>query len=321
MEDHGVIDIYTINDKTYMDLNPAIWIEISDHEIQNKFSQNIPSSLEIHRVLTYNVAIFLKFDKMETINFNKKDWKIKVIEFETIHLSQLCLVFKNEWSRIPKFINFYKRVHGIERFLLYDNNSSEKIPDELLLREDVIYIPWNIPYKTIIKNKKTLGEDYTGPDEIITGQNSAYSHALKKFSNSTWTLFLDTDEFVVRRSGNPSLKTILETTPSSTDTLILRGFWAGCNKFQKHEIYENLRKISRRSNRFCMNKLILRTNRHVFTDCIHRAYPTTGTATMLGFDKGIYFFHLYIVSEKRSQCICNTYCNHHDRSLMDSFLY
>lgn len=321
MEDDDVIDIYTINDKTYMDLNPAIWIEISDHEIQEKFSPNIPSSLEIHRSLTYNVAIFLKFDKLETIHFNKKERKGKVVEVGPPLLIQLCLVFKNEWSKIPNFINFYKRVHGIERFLLYDNNSNEQIPNDILLREDVMYIPWNIPYKHTIKDKKSLGEDYTGPNEIITGQNSAYSHALKKFPNATWTLFLDTDEFIVRRSGNPSLKDILSSSFSSSDTLILRGFWAGCNKFHKNEIYENLRKISRRGNKFCMNKLILRTCHHVFTDCIHRAYPTTGATTVLAFEKGVYFFHLYIVSEKRTHCNCNIYCSYKDRSLIESFLY
>ena len=319
-----VLDIYTIGDITYMDLNPAIWIEILNHEIASKFSEiptNIPNNLEIYRTTSYNVAIFVQFSKMEEVNFNKKVYKPKVEEFGQPVLSQLCLVFKNEFNRIPNFIKFYKRVHNVDRFLLYDNNSDEKPSTEILEDPSVIYIPWHIPYKHLLKDKTKLGEDYTGPDEIIIAQNSAYSHALKKYHNATWTIFLDTDEFLVRRSGNPSLKTILQTTLETTNTLIIRGFWAGCNKFRKNEIYENLRRISKRGTQFCMNKLILRTSQHMFTDCIHRAYPTTGSTTMLGFDKGIYFFHLYTLSEKRKGCDCRQYCNHNDRSLIESFLY
>ena len=316
-----IIDIYTINDITYVDLNPAIWIEFQDHEITSKFSPLPPTNLKVYRTTTYNVAIYLTFNELEEVNFNKKVYKSKVHKSGPPLLSQLCLVFKNEWSRIPNFINFYKRVHGIDRFLLYDNNSDGEPPSEIINRVDVVYIPWFIPYRHKLLNKANLDPIYDGPEDIICGQNSAYSHALKKFGEAKWTLFLDTDEFVVRRSGNPSIKTILESTQEDTDTLIIRGFWAGCNKFPKNEIYENLRRISKRGRNFCMNKLFLRTNKHQFTDCIHRAYPTPGKTTMLGFDKGVYFFHLYTISEKRSSCECRTYCCHSDRSLMESFLY
>lgn len=322
MEPLDVLDVYTVNDKIFMDLNPAIWIEFTNHEITGKFSETIPNNLEVYRTTTYNVAIYLKFDNQEEVNFNKKVYKSKVAESGPAVFTQLCVVFKNEWNRIPNFINFYKRVHNIDRFLLYDNNSEEPPSTEITDRNDVIYIPWTLPYKHQLTDKKKLAEDYTGPDEIIVAQNSAYSHALKKFHNASWTLFLDTDEFVVRRAFNPSLKTILELTNPSTDTLILRGYWAGCNKFAKNEIYQNLRKISRRSNKFCMNKLILRTSQHTFTDCIHRAYPTQGSSIMLAFEKGIYFFHLQSLSEKRNQaCDCKTYCCQQDRSLIESCNY
>lgn len=320
METIDVIDIYTICEKTYVDLNPAEFIELTNHEITDKFFPEAPSNLEVYRTTTYNVAIFLKFDKVDSVNFNKKTHKSKVVESGPALTSQLCLVFKNEWSRIQNYINFYKRVHGVNRFLLYDNNSTEPPLTEIVERDDVIYIPWLIPYKHTLKGKTRLAADYTGPDEIITGQNSAYSHALKKYSDATWTVLLDTDEFVVRRSYGPSLNSILEQTNPSTDTLILRGFWAGCNKFNKNEIYLNLRKISRRGVNFCMNKLILRTSQHVFTDCIHRAYPTQGNSVMLGYDKGIYFFHLRTLSEKRQErCDCTMYCRQSDRSLIESW--
>ena len=320
MEPIDIIDIYTIGSKVYADLNPAIWIEFTDSEIAAKFSPLPPPALEVHRTTTYNVAIFLKFDKVDSVNFNKKEHKPKQHNPGPSLNSQLCLVFKNEWSRISKFINYYKRVHKVDRFLLYDNNSTEQPDPEIINRPDVIYIPWRIPYKHTITDKEKLSQDYTGPDEIITAQNSAYSHALKKFPEAKWTAFLDTDEFLVRRAYGPSLQQILESTQESTDTLILRGFWAGCNKFSRAEIYENLHRINRRSQNFCMNKLILRTSQHLFTDCIHRAYPTSGSATMLAFDKGIYFFHIRSLSEKRpGPCDCQTFCRHIDRSFIESW--
>jgi len=319
-----VLDVYNVSDITYMDLNPANFIELTNHEIESKFTPNPPNNLEIHRTTTYNVAIFIKFSKVDNlkgVNFNEKVYFPKDEESLGPVNSQLCILFKNEWNRIPNFIKFYKRVHNVDRFLLYDNNSDEKPSTEILEDPSVIYIPWSVPYKHLLTDKSNLSPDYTGPDEIIIAQNSAYSHALKKYHTATWTIFLDTDEFVVRRSGNPSLKSILESTLPSTDTLIIRGFWAGCNKFQKNEVYENLRRISKRSTKFCMNKLILRTRQHMFTDCIHRAYKTEGSTTMLGFDKGIYFFHLYTLSEKRKGCDCRQYCNTNDRSLIESYFY
>jgi hypothetical protein len=320
METIDVIDIYTIGDKTYVDLNPAEFIELKNHEIADKFFPEPPSNLEVYRTTTYNVAIFLKFDKLESVNFNKKTHKSKVVESGPALTSQLCLVFKNEWSRIQNYLNFYKRVHGINRFLLYDNNSTEEPLTDLIERDDVIYIPWRIPYKYTLKDKANLHEDYTGPDEIIVGQNSAYSHALKRYGDATWTAFLDTDEFVVRRSYGPSINSILEQTNPSTDTLILRGFWAGCNNFNRDEIYKNLRRISRRGVNFCMNKLILRTSQHVFTDCVHRAYPTNGSSVLLAYEKGIYFFHLRMLSEKRRErCKCDLYCGQKDQSFIESW--
>lgn len=315
-----ILDIYNVDDITYIDLNPAVWIEFTDHEITSKFNPIPPNNIEICRTTTYNVAIYIKLAKLEEVNFNEKVYNPKETKTTSV-LSQLVLVFKNEWSRIPNFINFYKRVHNIDRFILYDNNSDEKPSTEILEDPAVIYIPWSCPYKYTLTDKTKLSLDYTGPDEIIVGQNSAYSHALKKYHTAEWTILLDTDELVVRRSGNPSLKTILESTQLDTNTLIIRGFWAGCNKFSKNEIFANLRKISKRGTQFCMNKLILRTSQHKFTDCIHRAYPTNGFTTMLGFDKGIYFFHLYILSEKRKTCNCKLYCCQNDRSLIESMLH
>lgn len=321
MEPIDIIDIYAIDNKVYADLNPAIWIELTDNEIAAKFSQQ-PPNLEIHRTTTYNVAIYLKFDPVDSVIFNNKNYTPKIVNPGPPLLSQLCLVFKNEWSRISKFINYYKRVHKVDRFLLYDNNSSEEPAPEITSRPDVVLVPWRVPYKHTLKDKSLLSPDYTGPDEIIVAQNSAYSHALKRFPEAQWTAFLDTDEFLVRRSYGPSLQQILDSTPQSTDTLILRGFWAGCNKFSRAEIYNNLHKINRRSQNFCMNKLILRTSQHLFTDCIHRAYPTNGNSSMLGFDKGIYFFHIRSLSEKRpGPCDCTTFCRHVDRSFIESWYH
>jgi len=132
-------------------------------------------------------------------------------------------------------------------------------------------------------------------------------------------MLMDTDEFLVRRNGTPSLKKILTPLDNNIHTIIMTGFWAGCNKIGRKEIFtlQNLKKIKKRSNKNCMNKLIVRAKQHVFTNCIHNPYPTGGKIAKLS--STIYFFHLYTASAKNRPCDCAIYCNVADRSFQESW--
>jgi len=315
-----ILDIYRQGTDVYADLNPTVFIEKSDDEIR-KFL-NLAVEFQIHKTKEFNVAIYISFtlrSDIDTITISQKVYTIKQpLNLPQIN-SQICLMFKNEWIRVPKVLDFYKRTHGIQRFILYDNDEISAAPPEILARSDVIYNHWSLQYKYTLKDRTAFDPNYTGPDTIIVAQNAAYSHCLKRYNQATWTAFIDTDEFIVRRRDGISLNSILESTNSEVSTLIIKGYWSGCNGFPQQSIYENLRKFGKRSKKFCMNKLILRTTAHKFTNCIHTAYPTAGKAIMLAFEKGIYFFHLYTASQKTRVCKCSEFCAIPDKSLIESF--
>lgn len=319
-----VLDVYQNNNIVYIDLNPANWIELPDTEILKTAKLDSSIHVQIRRTIEYNVAIFLELEFTEpqnSITFADKTYEVKQPPPLTPVDLQLCLVFKNEWYAIPSVLNYYRRAHGVQRFILYDNQSDTPPPAELMAQPDVVYESWSIPYKHTIKDKKNLSSTYEGPETIIVGQNSAYSHCLKRYHQATWTMLFDTDEFVVRRKGAESLKSLVQRIPPTIDTILVKGYWAGCNSVQKAEIYNSLRKFARRSQKFCMNKLILRTAVHVFTNCIHNPYPTRGQVTMLPPDHGFYFFHLYTASSKNRACDCKIYCQVPDRSLQESLTH
>jgi len=315
-----ILDIYRQGSIVYADLNSAYFIEKSDDEIREIL--NFGVEFEIHKTKEFNVAIYISFPlshDITTITIQTTVYTIKLpLNLASVN-SQICLLFKNEWNRVPKVLDFYKRTHGIQRFILYDNSEISEPPPEILARSDVIYNHWSLQYKYTLKDRAAFDPQYTGPDTIIVAQNAAYSHCLKRYNQATWTIFIDNDEFIVRRRDGKSLNSILEETNSEVNTLIIKGYWSGCNGFTQQSIYENLRKFGKRSKNFCMNKLILRTSAHKFTNCIHTAYPTAGKSIMLAFEKGIYFFHLYTASQKSRACKCSEFCAIPDKSLIESF--
>jgi len=315
-----ILDVYRSNKIVYIDLNPANFIENSDEEIYAKLKL-VPEPLaqKLFKSVNYNIAIYLEVtipDEICSITINETIYPIKEALTLVPVTAQLCLVFKDEWHNIPTVINYYSRVHKVERFILYDNNSEKPPPKEILEDPKIHYIPWTIPYTHTLTNPPE-----TGPDWVIIGQNSAYSHCLKRFNQATWTILMDTDEFLVRRRDALALKTVLESKAPNVNTLIVKGFWAGCNKFTQKEIYNNLNKLSRRGSKFCMNKLILRTSKHKYTDCIHSAYITDGRAETLSVQDGVYFFHLYTASAKTRKCECRIYCQIPDKSFAESWIH
>jgi len=315
-----ILDIYRQGDIVYADLNSAYFIEKSDDEIRKIL--NFGVEFEIHKTKEFNVAIYISFPlnhTITTITIQNTTHTIKPPLNSAPVNSQICLLFKNEWNRVPKVLDFYKRTHGIQRFILYDNGEISEPPPEILARSDVIYNHWSQQYKYTLKNRAAFDPQYTGPDTIIVAQNAAYSHCLKRYNQATWTIFIDNDEFIVRRRDGKPLNSILESINSEVNTLIIKGYWAGCNGFHQQSIYENLGKFGKRSKKFCMNKLILRTSAHKFTNCIQSAYPKAGKSMLLAFGKGIYFFQLYTASQKSRACKCSEFCAFPDKSLIESF--
>lgn len=99
-----------------------------------------------------------------------------------------CAIIKNEASYLKEWLDFHKLM-GIEKFLLYDNGSTDHTKEILLPYIEtgfVEIIPW--------------GNFLHGANH----QHLAYAHSCIHMANKTeWLAFLDADEFLFSPQGSP----------------------------------------------------------------------------------------------------------------------
>jgi hypothetical protein len=131
--------------------------------------------------------------------FRKKPPYTKRIEIEPPqpaedrHGVAIVTHLKNEESYIAEWILFHRAV-GIRHFFVYDNGSTDKTLDilsGLLPPTDLTVIPWVFGLKDV------------STDHLLNSQVVAFAHAIRNFgSNYRWMAFIDTDEFLLPKSGN-----------------------------------------------------------------------------------------------------------------------
>lgn len=99
----------------------------------------------------------------------------------------ICVIFKDEAPYLPEWIEFHRLV-GVERFLLYDNASSDGGREVLE--------PWMGPGVVSVADCSIpLG---------VGGQSWAYTDALGRARGYTrWLAFIDLDEFLYSPTGRP----------------------------------------------------------------------------------------------------------------------
>ena len=210
---------------------------------------------------------------------------------------------KDEYYNIPNFIDYYKSKHEIDRFIIFDNNSTNlleklKFKEYIKNRSDIVYIEFNMPYIYIhnFVNTTCLANYF------IIAQNTCYSIAIKKY-NAIWSMLFDLDEYIIYK--NKSLKKILFELDDSIESVQINGYWSGCNGMNKYNF--NPSYVNKRSNIKCMPKNILKNKYNDFTQDIHWVqYPIKKYE--LNIDN-IYFFHFKILSIKNRHCECFTDCS------------
>ena len=102
----------------------------------------------------------------------------------------VCAILKDEAPYLVEWLEFHK-IAGVERFYLYDNNSTDNPLDVVR------------PY---IQSKEVVWHEWP----LRPGQVQAYDHCLKTYRHeSEWMAFIDLDEFLVPTEQD-DLKDVLE---------------------------------------------------------------------------------------------------------------
>jgi hypothetical protein len=100
------------------------------------------------------------------------------------HYLAVCAIYRDEASYLEEWVEFH-RVVGVERFFLYDNNSTDDHREVLA------------PYV-----ERGEVEIHTWPDGM--GQRSAYDDCIARHgADARWIAFIDLDEFLFSPTGRP----------------------------------------------------------------------------------------------------------------------
>ena len=309
----GILDCYRSGQFTYIDLAPQKWIEKSDDELKSYLSirdlRGNPVNFSIHRSVNFYVAIFLKIEKFldDNLVINKKEVRVT----DSVSASpkiQLGIVFRENPSDVIECINFYKKTHGINRFVVYNfsTEDTESYWKEIQDLSGVSYYEWLKSRVTFTTKKAFLKYDPKGL--VRFDKNSAYSHCLKKYRDAEWTLFVDSDELLINPTSKIGwLERYLDRLPSSVNTIKVRGYLGGKEAFD----LTDLPFVLKRTEKEVKKRLILRTKYHDFTNCIHDVEAKPSHQVWL---PDAYFFHLDINAKKKRISSLNE--SIHDKSLV-----
>ncbi|MEA1675851.1 glycosyltransferase family 2 protein [Nitrospirillum sp. BR 11163] len=126
----------------------------------------------------------------------------------------ICAIVKNEGAFLLEWVA-YHRLMGVERFVIYNNGSSDDtraVLDRIAGRAGITVIDWpSAPSSRSLAffEARDLVLSLDDPrdfnwwgDTMVGPQLRAYNHFLTYYGPDTdWALFIDADEFVVSRPG------------------------------------------------------------------------------------------------------------------------
>lgn len=128
----------------------------------------------------------------------------------------ICAIVKNEGAFLLEWVAYY-RLMGIERFVIYNNGSTDDtraVLDRIAGRAGITVIDWPsapssgalafFEARDLVLSLPDLRDfDWWG-DMMVGPQLRAYNHFVTYYAAETdWALFIDADEFVVSRAGLP----------------------------------------------------------------------------------------------------------------------
>ena len=113
----------------------------------------------------------------------------------------MSTMIQNESKYIKQWINYHKQL-GVDRFVVYDNNSTDttqflQILEEYINNGTVILIQWKYP-----KRFKDTG---------ISGQTTQQNHSIYAFNSAKYIGLMDIDEYLVPQLGQDYIDCVLNT--------------------------------------------------------------------------------------------------------------
>lgn len=106
----------------------------------------------------------------------------------------ICAIFQNEAPYLKEWIDYHES-HGVDHFLLYNNNSTDNYLEVL-----VPYI--NRGYVELIQ-WPSIQQESDWQNFTFTTQTGAYNDGLNRLrGTSKWVALIDTDEFIVTKCVN-----------------------------------------------------------------------------------------------------------------------
>ncbi|MEA1651326.1 glycosyltransferase family 2 protein [Nitrospirillum sp. BR 11164] len=126
----------------------------------------------------------------------------------------ICAIVKNEGAFLLEWVAYY-RLMGIERFVIYNNGSTDDtraVLDRIAGRAGITVIDWPstpnsgalsfFEARDLVLSLPHLRDFNWWGDMTVGPQLRAYNHFVTYYAAETdWALFIDADEFVVSRAG------------------------------------------------------------------------------------------------------------------------
>lgn len=299
-----ICDYYINNEKTYIHFLPQFVYKLQGIRVTDKNHMNIAYKLLKNNAYNIVFYIYVPFS-IKHIFIYVQDTIIELFPKEvpqhTCVLLQSCIFMKDEYELIYKFVEYHKKYHNVQRFIVFDNNSEKKDEKQKFVdyvrqnSESIIYIEFNHPYSIEITDKHEI-KNNNNCNRMIVAQNTAYSIALKKF-NAKYTMLTDLDEYIARDIC------LNDYLADKTESYIIHGIWTGCNQI-KDQYEFSPEKIRYISNEKCNQKLILRNECNDYTVCIHHPQYKNKTKIL-----PVIFLHMRSLSLKKRNCNCELYCS------------
>lgn len=172
-------------------LFPFEILDICDKKISKSIAiKNFQRSCFISVKINHNLDTGVKHKlKVKFKNGLAQVVEIGRLNLPPVFLQMATLQKNNPVNWIKDWIEYHEK-QGTDRFLIYDNGSSDydeikQMLQDLRCKSELVLISWPFKYGTLRSHRNKFCP------------NAQRNHAVKFFSNAQWTGFFDIDEYLV----------------------------------------------------------------------------------------------------------------------------